>query len=461
MSTGDLLRRASYGATSPVVGQRGARTRQAIVDAALQLFAERGFHATLVDDIANAVGISRAALYQYFESKEQLFVELMHESGAALLRVVRRLGPLGPTAAGYENLHWWLGEWAWVYDKYSTMFVQWAHVDSPGAPLRPLIVQFLDAYAQRMAERMVASGVEGLDPEAAAMVLLAVVNRTNYYRHTSTVRGLSDEEVLDTLATVAQLVLFPSTPAEVIVTHGPSGPGRLRSTPLVVGSSRGGAGAGRLERFAAMSERVQGTVRQLLEAGARVFAANSFHVTSVDDVVTEAGLGRGTFYKYFDDKLDLLVTLAEECAGRLRGLTDAFTGLPAGPERPAALRAWLVEFVQFHRRYAGVFRVWTEQEPRDPILQAMGRGAADTILEAFDEVLGRVPRPYGFCLPAGSLLLLALLERLPDQVLGTRHDTDPTELAELLAITIERGFLNGDTAVISRAPRRRARTVKR
>jgi len=178
-------------------------------------------------------------------------------------------------------------------------------------------------------------------------------------------------------------------------------------------------------------------------------------------VVTEAGLGRGTFYKYFDDKLDLLVTLAEECAGRLRGLTDAFTGLPAGPERPAALRAWLVEFVQFHRRYAGVFRVWTEQEPRDPILQAMGRGAADTILEAFDEVLGRVPRPYGFCLPAGSLILLALLERLPDQVLGTRHDTDPTELAELLAITIERGFLNGDTAVISRAPRRRARTVKR
>jgi AcrR family transcriptional regulator len=347
-----------------------------------------------------------------------------------------------------------------VYDKYATMFVQWAQVDSPTAPLRPLIVQFVDAYAERMAERLAASGVEGVDPEAAAMVLLAVVNRTNYYRHTSTVRGLSDEEVLDTLATVVQLVLFPSTPAEVIVSHGPVGPARLRRTPVVVEPSRSVAVGAGLERFEGMSERVQTTVGQLLEAGARVFAAHSFYATSVDDVVTEAGLGRGTFYKYFGNKLDLLVALSEECAGQLQTMTSAFIELPAGRAGPAALRAWLVEFVRFHRRYAGVFRVWTEQEPRAAVLQEMGRGAADGVLEAFDDVLGRVRRPYGFCLPAGSLILLALLERLPDQVLGTRHDADPAELAELLATTIERGFLNGKRPP-ARPSRRPARTAKR
>jgi AcrR family transcriptional regulator len=430
-----------------VVGEKGARTRQAIVEAALELFAERGFHATLVDDIANAVGISRAALYQYFESKEQLFVELMHESGAALLRVVRRLGPLGPTAVGYDNLHWWLGEWAWVYDKYSTMYVQWSTVDSPGAPLRPLIVQFMDAYATRMADRIVASGVEGLDPEAAAMVLLALVNRTNYYRHTTTLRGLSDEEVLDTLATVAQFMLFPSTPARAIVAHGSGSAGR-RSAPL--SSARAlVAAAGRTDRFAGVSERVRTTVRQLLDAGARVFAAHSFHVASVDDIVTEAGLGRGTFYKYFADKLDLLLTLAEECAARLRAMTASFAELPPGAARAVALRAWLVEFVRFHRRYAGVFRVWLEQEPIDLQLQAMRREIADTVLDAFDRVLGSVQRGYQFCVPAESLLLLALLERLPDQVLGTRHDMEVGDLAELLAVTMERGFLNGQPLALA------------
>jgi AcrR family transcriptional regulator len=439
MPSGEVLRRASYGPTSPVVGERGAQTRQAIVEAALGLFAVRGFHATLVDDIAHAVGISRAALYQYFESKDQLFVELLHEAGAALLRVVGRLGPLGPTVAGYDNLHWWLGEWAWVYDRYSTMFVQWANVDSPRAPLRPLIVQFVDNYASRMAERMLASGVEGLDPEAAAMVLLALVNRTNYYRHTNGVRGVPDEDILDTLATVAQLFLFPSTPADAIVRHGSAG---LRPAPAAAPTDDSAWWA-RAERFAGLSERVQATVRQLLDAGARVFAAHSFHVANVDDVVTEAGLGRGTFYRYFDDKLDLMVTLAEECAVRLQTMSAALAAIPPTREGSTTLRAWLEEFVRFHRRYAGIFRVWLEQEPRDPRLQAMGRRVGDTVLDAFDDVLSQVQRDYRFSVPAGAAILLALLERLPDQVLGTRHDMGNDELAEVLAVSIERGFLNG------------------
>jgi AcrR family transcriptional regulator len=443
MASGEALRRASYGPLSQVVGERGARTREAIVEAALELFAERGFHATSVDDIANAVEISRSGLYQYFESKEQLFDELLHECGATLLRVVRRLGPLGPTAMGYDNLSWWLGEWAWVYDKYSTMFVQWANVDSPRAPLRPLIVKFVDSYADRMAERVAASGVEGLDPGAAAMVLLAAVNRTNYYRHTTTLRGLADEVVLDTLATVAQLVLFPATPPEAIEAHAESGSLQARSDSISKARQPAVAVGDEVDRFAGMSEQTLLTVRRLLDSGARVFAAQSFHMASVDDIVTEADRGRGTFYKYFDDKLDLLVTLAEECATHLRAMSESFADIPSGSGRPAALREWLTAFVEFHRRYAGVFRVWSEGEPRDPGLQAMGRAVADTVLDTFDRVLGRVERPYPFCVPAGSLILLGLLERLPDQLLGTRCDLDANALAELLARAIERGLLNG------------------
>ena len=73
----------------------------------------------------------------------------------------------------------------------------------------------------------------------------------------------------------------------------------------------------------------------------------------------------------------------------------------------------------------------------------MGRRVGDTVLDAFDDVLSQVQRGYRFSVPAGAAILLALLERLPDQVLGTRHDMGNDELAEVLAVSIERGFLNG------------------
>lgn len=52
-------------------------TKQNILKAASQLFAETGFTATSMDDIAQAVGIKKATLYHHFESKEQLLKEIL------------------------------------------------------------------------------------------------------------------------------------------------------------------------------------------------------------------------------------------------------------------------------------------------------------------------------------------------------------------------------------------------
>ena len=55
----------------------GQRTRQAILDAALDLFAEKGFFGTSLRDVASAVGVRESALYNYFAGKEALFEALL------------------------------------------------------------------------------------------------------------------------------------------------------------------------------------------------------------------------------------------------------------------------------------------------------------------------------------------------------------------------------------------------
>ena len=56
-------------------------TRQQILNAALHLFSERGFSRTTVRDIARAAGITDAAIYYHFESKQELLEALVEERG--------------------------------------------------------------------------------------------------------------------------------------------------------------------------------------------------------------------------------------------------------------------------------------------------------------------------------------------------------------------------------------------
>ena len=51
-----------------------------LVAAALQLFANRGFAATRLEDVATVAGVSKGTVYLYFESKEQLFEAVVREA---------------------------------------------------------------------------------------------------------------------------------------------------------------------------------------------------------------------------------------------------------------------------------------------------------------------------------------------------------------------------------------------
>ena len=61
-----------------------AERRQDILVAAKEVFADKGYHATTIADIARAAGLSYGSIYWYYDSKEALFHALMAAEAAAL-----------------------------------------------------------------------------------------------------------------------------------------------------------------------------------------------------------------------------------------------------------------------------------------------------------------------------------------------------------------------------------------
>jgi AcrR family transcriptional regulator len=51
-----------------------------IVTAAIQLFQQKGYHATSMQDIADAVGLQKGSLYHYITSKDDLLVDIIHDA---------------------------------------------------------------------------------------------------------------------------------------------------------------------------------------------------------------------------------------------------------------------------------------------------------------------------------------------------------------------------------------------
>ena len=74
--------------TTPRKRLTAGERRVAIQSSALEVFAERGYHTTSIDDIARAAGISKALIYEHFASKQELHADLLEVQASELYRRV-------------------------------------------------------------------------------------------------------------------------------------------------------------------------------------------------------------------------------------------------------------------------------------------------------------------------------------------------------------------------------------
>ena len=74
---------------APARRRRREETRRLLLDAALSVFARNGFERATVDEIVREAGFSKGAFYVHFESKEDLFWEMLQERIDAQQETIR------------------------------------------------------------------------------------------------------------------------------------------------------------------------------------------------------------------------------------------------------------------------------------------------------------------------------------------------------------------------------------
>lgn len=97
----------SQGTASAASGRMssGHSTRRRIQDAALQLFAAKGFFGTGIREIADQVGVTTATLYHYMGSKDELLIEIMTSVMTQLIRTAEEsVATAGEPAAELATL---------------------------------------------------------------------------------------------------------------------------------------------------------------------------------------------------------------------------------------------------------------------------------------------------------------------------------------------------------------------
>jgi TetR/AcrR family transcriptional regulator len=84
-----MVTKKSSARSTTAVRMPAAERREAILEAATELFGQRGYHGTTTDQVAQAAGISQPYVVRMFGTKEQLFLEVLDRALQTLFEAFR------------------------------------------------------------------------------------------------------------------------------------------------------------------------------------------------------------------------------------------------------------------------------------------------------------------------------------------------------------------------------------
>lgn len=426
-----VVRRAPF-SDNPNVGVRGQRTQQRILDAALRVFGDVGYHQSSIDTIAKLAGCSRVSFYQYFSGKEDVFRHLAVQVARQLNASTDRLDPVTANAEGWTALREWVGRFAEIYGRYRPVFRAFPAAAESDASLEVDSVRTASRYITGMASRVAGTTLASRDLDPVFSLLRESLSRTLDDGSTlcdAAPASFSQVAVLDAYTDVVHRTLFGLRDDVNVHAHARQEQppklrfGRVMQAALDEDGERDGDGDG-----------VRGGPARgaLLDAARVVFVTRGFHATRVDDIVEAAGVSHGAFYRYFKNKSEIAHLLASQA---MRAVSVTLTRIPdltdASPAGSAALRRWLRDYNRAQVDETAMIRVWV-----DAALQDDGvHDESAPVLDWGRRRLAHALRPRAFGDPdTDAIVLLSLLDTF-----GARER--PPRLLDAAVLVVERGFL--------------------
>lgn len=181
--------------------RQGQATRNRLLDAAVGVLAEKGYHSSRVDDVVGDASVSHGTFYLYFANKEDLFRALAERCADEVAELATDLGPIGPDADGRAELRAWLARYLEMYRSSGPVIRAWNEGQVADRKL---------ARLGRASFSRVRDALEQVMPsgnELRATALLAMVERFSYSLSTRPL-AVADDVALDTLALIAHRSFF-------------------------------------------------------------------------------------------------------------------------------------------------------------------------------------------------------------------------------------------------------------
>lgn len=181
---GRICLNSSRGLQEVARAQRGrgvqGGTKKRIIHVATELFAQRGYDACSVAEIANRSGVSKPVLYYYFGSKEGLFRSILREAGELQERMIHKVmssgkGPLEKIKDLLKEVYLEV-----VKEPYLFLFLHRVFFFPPSIvgeeDIEPFYYRMVSSLEQLVHEGISAGQMEDLETKDVALLFMALLS---------------------------------------------------------------------------------------------------------------------------------------------------------------------------------------------------------------------------------------------------------------------------------------------
>lgn len=199
---------------------KGTATKEKLLAAAEHVFAELGYHDASVVKITEHAGVAMGTFYLYFESKLQIFEELVEDLNRRVRRAMSEASSatenrLAAERAGFRAFFDFSAQHPGLY-----RVIRQAEFVSPAA-MKQHYERIIQPYADGLRQAVEAGEIGDVDPDVTAWALMGMGEliglRWLLWDSTEEAPGRMPDEVFEHTITLVERALAPSTPQETSV----------------------------------------------------------------------------------------------------------------------------------------------------------------------------------------------------------------------------------------------------